>query len=503
MEPAKPAENHCACKKPVKGFCQRCKEYVCADCQVTKHFDHDTEIVDLAEKCTRYLADYQKLSRAATLMADRRQVHIKEESIDGIVEEIKTKLAKAKESLQGDIGRTAEQNLKNIGQSPLVQEFARKKAELSGKPDDPLQKLKTELTAICKDLLHNISQNKYETADKLIFTDKLKQYEEEIKKITEASANDLEFIQEIRKLKQTTVEYSYDPMAIMGMIKVNTQVKKPSRIIQFDREKNAINIFNVDSHKAVTTVVNSGFIMPFRFMSAEVCNNVYLNGGDNDHGLFLKSMFLYDELRGGLIPLASMQQGRSRHAVVPIDDKHCLYVIGGETEEGVTKNCEVYDIKENVWRPAPRLNETRCGHSACLLDGKAIFVVGGWNEEYLGSVESLEMGEDKRWETLRLKKHHTMTPVQICGLVPLKENELLVFGGYRTGEEMTKECAILDVRALTVAKQDKELLEADCFIASEAKRFGDKLYAFGYTKGGVHTFDIGKAEWAYVSQDKL
>ncbi len=500
---AKHAENHCACKKPVKGFCQKCKEYVCADCHVTKHFDHDSEVIDLAEKCTRFLADYQRLSRSATLMADRRQVHIKEESLDGIVDEIKAKLSRAKESLQGDIGKTAEQNLKNIGENPLMKEFVRRKTELAGKPDDSLSHLKSELIAICRDLLHNISQSKYETADKLISTEKLKQYEVEIKNLTEESANDMEFIQEIRKLKQTTVDYAYDPMAIMGMIKVHTQVKKPDRLIQFDREKNALNIFHVESAKALSAVVNSGFIMPFRFVSTELCNNVYVSGGDNDHGIHLKSLFLYDELRGGLVPMSSMQEGRSRHAIVAVEDKHALYAIGGETDSGVTKDCEVYDVKENVWHPAPQLNEERCGHSACLLEGKTIYVVGGWNQDYLATVERLNVEESKKWELLKLKKHGALKPVQFPGLMPIRGHEILVFGGYKDGEELSKDCAVLDVKAQTAVAHGKELAEADGFISSEVRRFGDKVYGFGYSKGGVHCYDIAKNEWTYVAQDKL
>ena len=490
-------------KKPVKGYCPRCKVYICADCHVTKHIDHDNEIIDLAEKCTRFLADYQKLSRAASLMADRRQVHIKDESIDGIIGEIKEKIVKAKESLQGDINKTTELNLKYINKSPLIQEFVRRKTELAEKADDPLLKIRSELGAICKELLHNISDNKYESADKLISAEKLKQYDEEIKKLTHASVNDLEFIQEIRKLKQTSVDYSYDPMAIMGMIKVNTQVKKPNRIIQFDREKNTFNIYNVDTQKVSSTVVNSGFIMPFRFVSIETCNTVYINGGDNDHGHYLKSLYLYDELRGGLIPLASMLQGRSRHAVVSNEEHHTLYAIAGESAEGVIAACEVYDLKENQWKAAPALNDPRCGHSACLLGGKFIYVFGGWNQNYLSSIECLELAESKKWDTIKLsKKHNILKALQCPGMVAVKDHEIMIFGGYKEGEELSTDCYMVDTKTLGSSK-GKEMEVAEAFISSEVKKFGDKIYSFGYGKGGVHCYDVEKEEWMHIPQEKL
>ncbi len=497
-------ENVCSCdgKKAVKAYCQKCKVYICPDCHVSKHIDHDEDVIDLAERCTRYLADYQRLSRTASLMADRRQVHIKEESIDSIINGIKGQLMKAKESLQGDINKTTEASLKGVEQSPLVQEFVHRRTELVGKADDPLTKIRGELAAMCKELLRDIAENKYESADKRISEEKLKGYEEEIKKITKESTKDLEFINEIRKLKQTTVEYSYDPMAVMGMIKVQSAVKRPNRVIQFDREKNALTVYNIDSNKAMKTTVNSGFIMPFRFVSIEMNHNVYLNGGDNDHGHFLKSFYLYDELRGGLIPLANMNVPRSRHALVGVEEKGLIYAIGGETSTGVTKSCEIYDIKENTWKAGPELLEARCGLSACVVAGKTIYAIGGWNESYLNSIESLEIGKSK-WESVKIsKKYNALKPIQSPGAVWTGGKEIMIFGGYKEGEELSKDTYQFDTKAEKIEK-GKELIEPEAFISSEVVKVGEKCYAFGYVKGGLHILDTEKGDWSYVAPDKL
>ena len=498
METKKKVENACACdgKTAIKAYCQKCKVYICPDCHVSYHVDHDEQVVDLAEKSTRYLADYQKLFRTASLMADRRQVHIKEESIDSIINVIKGQLVKAKETLQGDINKTTENSLKGVERSPLVQEFVQRRAELVGKAGDPLGKIREELAAICKELLRDIAENKFESVDKRVSDEKLKSYEEEIKKLSKDSVKDLEFINELRKLKQTTVEYSYDPMAVMGMIKVQSAVRKPARIIQFDREKNALAIYNIETGKTYKTAINSGFIMPFRFVAAEVANKVYLNGGDNDHGHYLKSLYLYDELRGGLIPMANMQVARSRHAMVGVEEHSLLYAIGGETATGVTRSSEIYDIKENAWKVGPELNEARCGMASCIA-GKGIYAIGGWNESYLGSIEMLEIGKDK-WETVKLsKKHNALKPVQSPGAVAISENEILIFGGYKEGEELSKDTYIFNIKAGTVEK-GKDMAEAEAFISSEVKKIGDKCYAYGYVNGGLHTYDIEKREWTYV-----
>jgi len=481
-------------KKPVKYYCVTCKLYISAEAYVADHLEHD--VMDLAEKCTRFLAEYQKLSRMATLMSDRRQVHIKDESIEGIIAGIKDQILKAKAVLQGDINKSVDENVDYLLKSPLVQEFIRTKAELSGKDDDNLTKLKNELTKLCKELLTNISESKYETADQLISQEKLKAYEDSLKKITDNAGTDIDFIQEIRKLKQTKVEYSYNPMAVLGMIHVDAPVKKPPRVIQFDREKNVLQIYNVETKKVASTKIASGFILPFRFVGIEACNNVYLNGGDNDHGVYLKSHHLYDELRGVLIPLAEMNEARSRHALVAVEGKKQVYAIGGENSKGILNHCEYYDVAENKWVVGPELNEPRCGHSACVV-GNSIYVIGGWNKKYLSSIEKLDFGGHK-WELIKLGKKSAIKPVQTAGAIAIKDDEMLIFGGYHDGEVLSKECYVYNIKSGAISKR-KDMVEEEAFIGSELKKTGEIIYGFGYEKGGVHFYDIAKDEWGFIA----
>eukprot|EP01022_Parablepharisma_sp_SALTPOND_P009923 TRINITY_DN140_c1_g1_i2.p1 TRINITY_DN140_c1_g1~~TRINITY_DN140_c1_g1_i2.p1 ORF type:complete len:625 (+),score=68.21 TRINITY_DN140_c1_g1_i2:8802-10676(+) len=498
---ARDGENKCATgdKKPVKSYCQRCKVYICTDCHVTKHIDHDSEVIDLAEKATRFLAEYQKLYRAAILMSDRRQVHIKDESIDSIVNDLKSRLVKAKESLQGDINKSVEATTKYLPTSPLLKDFLRKKSELGGKPEDPLIKLKQELSKACAELLHHITQSRYESADKFLSPEVVKKYEEEIEKMNQLTAGDMDYIQELAKLKKTQIEYSYDPMTVLGMIKVETKAKKPDRVIQFDRERNVLNIYNVAGKKATAAKVEAGFMLPFRFISIETANNVYLIGGDNDHGYYLKSMYLYDELRGVLIALANMIEARSRHAAVSDGDN--IYVIGGENSEGVLGSCEKYEIKENAWKALPQLKEKRCGLSACILD-RYIYAGFGWDKEYINTIERLELTRERAWETIKLSKKHRLPALQAPGIVQTKENEMMIFGGYKEDEELTAETIILDTKNNTI-KKGKGLGEVEAFISSEVKKIGEVVYAFGYTKGGLHTYDIEKDEWGFIAQDQI
>lgn len=245
-----------------------------------------------------------------------------------------------------------------------------------------------------------------------------------------------------------------------------------------------------------------GFILPFRFVTIEACNNVYLTGGDNDHGIFYKSHYLYDELRGGLISLADMNDSRSRHSLARVDDKQRIYAIGGENSSGVLKKCEYYDIAENRWIEAPKLHDPRCGLSSCTI-GNSIYVIGGWNQDYLGNIERLDASDDlNKWENVKLNKRSTLKPVQVVGAIEIKDSEILIFGGYQAKETLTTDCYVLNVKNMTISTRD-DMKKPEAFISSEINKIGDFVYAFGYVMGGIHFYDTTNDKWEFIPQGEL
>jgi len=486
-------------KKLIRYYCSLCKTYISSEGCVTDHMGH--EFIDLAEKSARFLAEYQRLSRIATLLSERRQIHIKDGSLGNIMDDIRTRVLKAKENLSSDINKSMESNAESLVNNFVIQEMYRTKKELAGKDDERLLKVRDELCKLSKDLLVEISASRYENAHKMVNLSKLKEYENIMEDLVKKASNDVNFIKEMRSLKDTKVEYSYNPLAVMGMIRVKSSINKPKRILQFDHQNNIINSYSVEAKKCYSTKVSVGFILPFRFVTIEVFNNVYFSGGDNGHNVYLKSLYLYDELCGALIPLAEMNVSRSRHALGYVKGKDGIYAIGGENDKGVLKSCEYYDIEKNCWSRAPELNEGRCGLSVCSLNA-TIYAIGGWDEDYLNVVEKFNTaGKKDEWEILHLEKKG-LKAGQLIGAIGIKDDEILIFGGYQMKETLVKESYVLNVQNLNMSKKE-EMKESDAFIASEVKKIGDNVYAFGYAKGGVHSYDIMKNEWDFIPQSDL
>ena len=229
-----------------------------------------------------------------------------------------------------------------------------------------------------------------------------------------------------------------------------------------------------------------GFILPFRFVTIEAFNNVYLNGGDSDHGMFFRSHYLYDELRGTLINLAEMNEARSRHALVAIEPKQSILAIGGENAKGATKLCEFYEVAENKWTLGPKLNEGRCSLSACIFKN-VVYAIGGWNISYFGSIEQLDTtAAEMKWQMVKLAKKNALKPSQAVGAIALNDDEILLFGGSQENDTFSKETYAFNVKSLALTNTRSEMVEGDVFISSETKKFDGIVYAFGYEKGGVH-----------------
>ena len=490
-------QNVCKCRagKLVECYCPKCKTYMCTDCSITNHIEHPDQLVYLEEKCSRYLADFQKLSRVVSVLADQRTVHIKGMSINNVINNLKKEISDTKISLHKDIDESSDNALKSINTSPLIQQFVAKRAELCASSDELLDQEKNLLKEISKDLLKNIADNRLESADKMLSEDDLKKHTETVRKLYIEAGRDLDFIYEMQKLKNTEVKYSYDPMAIMGMVNIQSSITKPDRIMQFDRNKNAVIIYYIDTQKTTVTSVNSEFILPFRFITIEFNNNIYLSGGDNDREYFLKSFYLYNEIQGGLIPMADMQLGRSRHSLVGVNGQSFIYAIGGETEFGVTDTCEIYNIKENIWTSGPRMKEPRCGFGSCYFPN-SIYVIGGWNNYYLDSIEVLDLSKTE-WTKVKLSKDSILPALQFPGAFVTQSEKIFIFGGYKEDEELSKKCFIFDPNTSKIEKT-VDLKEEDAFVSSELKAVKNKVYSFGYEKGGVHIYNEDNNEWSCI-----
>ena len=134
--------------------------------------------------------------------------------------------------------------------------------------------------------------------------------------------------------------------------------------------------------------------------------------------------------------LAPMSVARANMAVTVYDNK--IYVIGGETEEGVTGLMEVYDIATNTWARLPDKPTPVTNAKAVVVGGK-IYVPGGRNAIHnsTNTVESFDPSLN-RWQI----EKSLPEPSSNYALTAI-EGKIYLFGG-QSNEKITREIFSFD-----------------------------------------------------------
>lgn len=111
-----------------------------------------------------------------------------------------------------------------------------------------------------------------------------------------------------------------------------------------------------------------------------------------------------------------------------------IYAVGGYIHGKLTNKCEKYSVMTNSWTQIPDLTEAKASSSVCLMNDRYLYCFGGLSRNLQGqaflnnAIETIDLKSDfANWEKLNLS-----LPIHGCdiGCVPLKSNEILVFGGW-------------------------------------------------------------------------
>jgi len=122
-------------------------------------------------------------------------------------------------------------------------------------------------------------------------------------------------------------------------------------------------------------------------------------GDGTDGDSILKTVEVYDPQANSWLRVASMPQGRARHAVAAMGGK--IYVTGGtrnggENQGDTLNSACVYDPQADAWTQLPSMSIARDSHASAAVGGK-LYVFGGVNYSgtgYLGTVEVYDPASD-------------------------------------------------------------------------------------------------------------
>ena len=133
---------------------------------------------------------------------------------------------------------------------------------------------------------------------------------------------------------------------------------------------------------------------------------------------------------------------------------------------------------------------------------KSIFLFGGIHEEENKTVDSIEeyIVDKDIWVDLQVKTL-VWQSVEICAVIQIKSDEILIFGGNSPKQRDTDVSYIFNVSEMTFRKTKTNLKKPQVFISSPFL-YANKVYAIGneyyVKKRNINRFDIAGGEWDII-----
>ncbi|KAL4501589.1 hypothetical protein ABPG72_018640 [Tetrahymena utriculariae] len=186
--------------------------------------------------------------------------------------------------------------------------------------------------------------------------------------------------------------------------------------------------------------------------------SIYLMGGVSPSSNHSKTVYKYEFTKNKLQAVSEMITGRSGFGCVYAPFNNSIYVIGGACDEdGVTNQCERYDINTNKWSSISYLNNPTFNPAVCYFqapNGKNYLFkfAGKIDDENLDTtIERYDLQTD-RWEIIPTQ---TQIPILLssANCCQINSTNILVFGGaYTQSPEKTSTCFLLNVNLDPITK---------------------------------------------------
>lgn len=527
--PIKPLTSCCQNSKQAEFYCfsPECKKYICSECKASHPEKHNClELTWLSINSQKMaaleLGNIEKiigaLNKHASTISEGEvsitQVLNDEKAlVTNMLMEIYRLINKAVESeieshlfaLKQQAAKKQEVEAKLLKFNSIRSEFVKKL--------DKLYKLKgiEDLVDWYSEILSKKINDSEETAIKKLTLDEQKsqskyRYDSLNNKFIGLISN---FTENLKKDSQEIEEKYLKHNTINSIIikELNKDNKKEgtnpcySNFVYVIKEKaSEILIYNAQLGKNLRVFIDNWKFLKF-FDSVQIGSKIYYSGG----GMYLKTTYEYNFLRNcnTFERKSDMNVGKNLHKLVAFS-KCQIYSLGGKAAEGPINICEVFDLKGNIWKMLPGLNESKYGISPAVIDNRFIFIFGGYSivegeEKYLSTIEKLDtQGKIPVWERILAKNLELIKPLFDMASIPIAKNKIILFGGYDGTFHNT--CYEFNTDDNSFEKKT-EMTQEDSFHGSKPVLCNNQVWIIGHRHKDIHVFDLKSAKWKLIAEE--
>jgi len=297
--------------------------------------------------------------------------------------------------------------------------------------------------------------------------------------------------------------YIIEPLQILTppftSSKIHFTFENSLKFFSFSFESQSMSNKEVEGSK---TFLDKYKTFPEFFRVANMHNNLYICGGKTSQG-YLNTNFKIEVVNDvfNVTECAVMLECKCSMAIANINE--CAFVIAGGFNSHMLTTVEIYKAYSNKWIVLNSLNVGRYNASACLVNQKFLYVVGGLttNEVSVVTIERLNvLKKNEKWNIVPLYSSEFCGCIE-AGVFQKSFNEIIICGGY-VNDDYTKETYVFDITLGRITKGE-EMKEKDVLISTFGYKDENEVYGFGIT-GKVHLYNSLNNTWkVFKLQDTI
>jgi hypothetical protein len=317
----------------------------------------------------------------------------------------------------------------------------------------------------------------------------------------------LDFQSECKKSKNVKMpiklgEYNLNENHIRQMIPIrkgNVLPESDHNMIHFlEQYSQNLYLYDIKEKKSrKIQIKRSGEPLPYKsFSSVRANGRIFIFGGrDQKDKITYKTTLEFVHEHEHLLRRTDMPNEKDLIRTIPIKNR-MVYCIGGLVFEPTTyfNTCEKYDIDNDTWAKVPSLNESKHSPGVCSFQDKEIYSFGGYGGKFFSSVEKLDLNNEHRgWVWIKIKSGEGWVPTHLLLAIPIKNNQILLFGGSETGDESF----IFDTGEARMHKHKKLGQSAKVYSFHPPTIYNNHVYGL-FDDKSIHVYSINEQTWNVI-----
>jgi len=483
-------------KHNIEVFCTQCSEWVCTNCK-TLHLEHEGLLKDFEELTNSNIQIYAEHLRQLKIFFKKLDQIPNDLDYDEVKSEIALKISNAYDQLILQLAKHKETQLKKVCDYIELTKRKRQKMQEEVKQFeesvDGLQKILFKLKKC------NVNKIPKEHLIKYNNIDRLKYHDDCIENVKKAMERCGRMRDKFIQLKTVEIKVQLKDSYLSKIIQIPNDFKQEPWLMLIQPKSRNIIVANLDTmKKRLMTINEKTFKFPEYFEFVEVKHKIILCGGDNGIQRHLSNTYEIMGNSGDVRELANMEIPKKFHALVVLS-KDFIYSLGGQGTTGPLKTTEMLDLNSNQWIMQCPLNEQREGATACCLNQKLIYCIGGRGDdsEIYSTIEILDTSFPKMGWTLVQLQTDKITPMYFGMCWSISNKHILISGGMTAGDIPLAGAYILDAETYGVT-EIKPMQLPDYFLERAKKFYKGKIYSIGYASYAIHIFDTERQEWNII-----